>query len=135
MTQQLNKLTLILALWLCLACMPIDYEGNLVNGYKIVKTSGISFAITYPGTTVLVPEEYITGINVKGDIIFGRIDPLTPELQRLVEGKQHPGYFIVNTKTHTYQLGLGKQEWLDELKKAGVLKEPILYNPVYFSIF
>jgi hypothetical protein len=132
MVRQLRKLTLALALSSCLSCMPVDYEGDLVNGYKIVKTSGISYVITYPSSSVSVHTENITGINVKGDFIFGRIDPLKPELQRLVINKRNPGYFIVNTKTHSYQLGLEKKEWLDELKKVGIDREPVLRRPSSF---
>lgn len=132
MVRQLSKLTLILALSSCLGCMPIDYEGNLVNGYKIVKTSGISYVIAYPDSSISVYTENITGINVKGNFIFGKIDPLKPELQRLVTNKRNPGYFILDTKKHAYRLGLDKQEWLNELNKVGIDREPVLRRPSYF---
>ncbi|XQQ05388.1 MAG: hypothetical protein EDM05_65160 [Leptolyngbya sp. IPPAS B-1204] len=107
-------------------------QGDLVNGYKIVRTSSISYVIVYPDSSISVHTENITCINVKGDFIFGRIDPLEPELQRLVTNKRHPGYFIVDTKTHSYQLGLEKEEWLDELKKIGIEQEPSLRRPSSF---
>lgn len=132
MIQRLSRLTLILALSICLGCMPIDYEGNLTNGYRVFKSNSLSISITSSDGSAIISEEYITRINVKGGFIFGRIDPLKPELQRLVINKRHPGYFIVNTKNRSYRLGLEKQEWLNELKKVGIDKEPVLWRPSSF---
>jgi hypothetical protein len=132
MGHQLSKLSLIIILSICVACVPIDYEGNLINGYKLFKTNSISIAIISSGGSVLIPEEHITDINAKGDFIFGRIEPLTPEQQQLVKDERHPGYFIVNTRTRFFQSGLKKEEWLDELRKIGIETEPVLQQPSSF---
>lgn len=114
-------------------CLSIDYEGDLQNGYKVGKTSSLSFGIFSNKNGSGFSREYITGINVKGNIVFGKIDVVPKKLQRLVSGeKRHPGYFILDTKTDLYRLGLEKQEWLKELRKVGILEEPILIQPSEF---
>lgn len=110
--------------------MPVDYSGDLANGYTLIKTSSISYAISPTNRSILL-NEYITGINAKGNIIFGKIGALTPDQQRLVQDDRHPGYFIVDTNTGSFVLGLEEQEWLEELSKAGI-SEPILRRPSSF---
>ena len=128
----LALILLFLSTILC-SCLPVDYEGDLPNGYKLGKSNSLSLGVFSMKNRSGFSEEYITKMNIKGNIVFGKIDLVPPNLQRLVVGeKRHPGYFILDTKTGLSQLGLERQKWLEELKKVGISEEPTLIPPSAF---
>lgn len=135
---QIKKVThwILLLLYLAIiscGCLPVDYEGKLPNGYILGRNNNLSLVIFSRKSGSSFSEEYITKMNIKEDIVFGKIDTIPPDLQRLViRQKRHPGYFILDTKTGLFQLGLEKQKWLEELEKLGISEEPTLMSPSAF---
>ena len=126
-------LTLMFLLTSSYGCLPVDYVGDLPNGYKVGKNNSTSISIFSTKDQTGFSKEYITRMNVRGSIVFGKIETIPPEPQRRVVGeKRHPGYFILNTETGLYQLGLERQNWLKELRKVGILEEPTLIRPSAF---
>lgn len=113
------------------SCMPVDYSGELVNGYTLYRTSGISIGIDSPNEGILFIDN-ITRINIENDLIFGKISELEPELQRFVRDQQNPGYFIVDTETDDFVLALSQKEWLERLAENDISEEPVLLRPSSF---
>lgn len=125
-------LGVLIMLILFVKCTPFDYEGRLPNGYEINKVSSTNIAIAR-GLTVFRGD--INRMNVRGSIVFGRIDKLSPEEQRTRTSKFEapPGYFILDTKTGSFLLGLEKEAWLRQLEKLGISEEPTLRMPTAFA--
>jgi hypothetical protein len=117
---------------LLVKCTPFDYEGKLPNGYEINKISSTNIAIAR-GLTVFRGD--INRMNIRGDVVIGRVDELTPAEQRtrISKFEAPPGYFILDTKTGSLQLGLEKKAWLSQLKKLGIAEEPNLKMPTAFA--
>ncbi|QYO64135.1 hypothetical protein [Leptolyngbya sp. 7M] len=125
-------LGLFIILMLLVKCTPFDYEGKLPNGYEMNKTSSTNIAIAR-GLTVFRGD--INRMNIRGNIVIGRVDELPSEEQRTRTSKFEapPGYFILDTKTGSFQLGLEKEAWLRQLKKVGISEEPNLKMPTAFA--
>lgn len=119
-------------LLLFVKCTPLDYEGELPNGYKLFKANSTEIGISR-GLILFTGD--INEMNVKGDLVFGKVDELPPEIQknRIRKIEAPPGYFILNTRTGSLQLGLDEQKWLSELRKTGVLEKPALMMPTAFA--
>jgi hypothetical protein len=101
-----------------------DFEAELPNGYGLVRTNSSSVFIVAPepahkaiyGGRWAVPSK-IVGINVQEDIVFGQVE-LSPEADGGYTGP--PGFFLLDTKTHTARLGPEESVWSRSLESVGV---------------
>lgn len=125
-------LGMIIMLALLVKCTPFDYEGELPNGYELFKANSTEIGIA-KGLVLLTGD--INWMNVKEDLVFGKVDELPAERRRTEVQKYEapPGYFILDTETGSLQLGLEKEEWLNELAKVGISEEPNLEMPTAFA--
>ena len=137
----LIPLALIVAVLGILGCLVQgDYEVPLPNGYLLVRSNSYDIAIFGPKelhqTRVVAP--LIVALAVNRDLVFGEVtDSHNPwlgentELANRERGEQERarGYFLLDTKAHSVQLGLTRKAWLLELQKHGLSTEPRLEKP------
>ena len=129
----MKKLILLLAFVLN-GCLPTDAQYSLPNGYRLAETSSIQMLISDSRSRGLFYGN-ITRINFEGNIVFGIMDPLPSNYQHLIDKRyEHLGYFILDTESGTFQLGLDKQSWLNVLKQEGISEEPTLISPPILGI-
>jgi hypothetical protein len=123
---------IFIMLMLLVKCTPFDYEGELSNGYRLDKFNSSEIGISHG---LIIFKGDINWMNVKDNLVFGKVDELPPEIQRTRTSKSEapPGYFILDTKTGLHRLGLEKEGWLRELDKVGISKEPNLKMPTAFA--
>lgn len=108
----------------------------LPNGYRLVRTNAVSIFVFPPESAHhsvfdgdwAVPAK-IVGIQVSGDIVYGK----TVSSPDADPGRHHTrtgpaGFFILDTATHTVQLGLNEDAWRATLRARGItdlnLKKP-----------
>jgi len=120
---------------LCLSLIPIrsvfatgwtDYSTNLVGGYELLRTNACSIMIYRDGSGFVVPPK-VVGLNVRGDIVFGKVED-----SPCADFSSVPGFFVLNTKSGVVRTGLDKRSWLSVLKGHGITKEPPLREPSRF---
>ncbi len=100
-----------------------DYDIHLVKGYRLVRTNASTVVIFEEKEGFVVPPK-ITGLSIKGDLIFGLCEPSkNPDIPYV------PGYFLLDTQESVVKIGLTKAEWLNELKKYNISKAPPLRQP------
>lgn len=127
-------LGVVITLLLLVKCTPFDYEGKLPNGYELVKTNSSEIVVTSRRSVVFAGD--INQMGVRENLVFGKIDELPPEIKRNRlndDSDGPPGYFILDTRTGSFQLGLAKGEWLSRLEKLGISGEPALRGPTVFA--
>jgi hypothetical protein len=100
-----------------------DYDVSLSNGYRLVRTNADSVMI-YEATAGFVIPPKITGLSIKGNLLFGLCEQSeNPDLACV------PGYFLLDTQAKIVKVGLAKTNWLAELQKYGISREPTLKKP------
>lgn|GEM_PF-2598463 len=122
---------------LCFLAIPVqialasgwnDYSTKLPGGYELVRTNASSIMIYGRDTGFVVPPK-IVALNFHGRIVFGKIERSSfPDLPST------PGYFVLNTKRESVELGLDEQAWLNRLSQLGITKQPSLIKPSRFFI-
>jgi len=108
-----------------------DYDTELRRGYRLVRTNAEEITIYRENTGFVVPPR-IVALNIHGDIIFGEAE--RPRKQLLPDWSV-PGFFILNTKTESVQIGLDEQAWLNALKPLGFTEPPLLRKPSRFFMW
>lgn len=130
-------LGILLIIMLLVKCTPFDYEGKLPNGYEFYEANSLEIGITLRNLVVF--KGNISHMNVKGNLVFGKVDKLPREIQKsrqeiqADENEAPPGYFILDTKTNALQLGLDREKWLNNLSRLGISGEPTLRMPTAFA--
>jgi hypothetical protein len=108
-----------------------DYDTELINGYRLIRTNSPSVFIfkkslsfSEPDYPVVPPK--ITGLNIYGNIIVGETEftPVGDDCDASVSG-----FFILDTETNKLKIGLKKEQWLKILRNMGLEKEPTLIEP------
>lgn len=104
-----------------------DYNIKVRRGYRLVRTNADSIMIYRQDYRFVVPPK-IVGLNVHGDIIFGKVES-SPD----ADLPSVPGFFVLNTKkSQSVRIGLDKHTWLSLLKGYGISEEPALKKPSRF---
>ena len=139
MTQAVNHMPF----WIKLTCVVVetvalcgctngDYEKELPNGYRLIRTNANTVAIwsPEPHSNVVVPAK-IVAIGVHGDIVFGCVtfDPYSDPVYPGGQPENASGYFILETKTGNTALRMKKESWVDALAKRGIGAEPKMRSP------
>jgi len=106
-----------------------DYEVDLGAGYKLLRTNSLTITISQKDGACVVPPK-IVGLNIRKDIILGKA-----ESSPLATVPSVPGFFILNTKTGSVQVGLDEQAWLNALRPLGFTKPPRLRRPSRFFMW
>ena len=108
-----------------------DYDTELINGYRLIRTNSPSIFIfkerlsfSEPDYPVVPPK--IIGLNVYGNTIVGETE-LTPVGDYCDASVS--GFFILDTETNKLKIGLKKEQWLKILRNMGLEKEPTLIEP------
>lgn len=123
---------------LCFLIMPLhsvlatgwnDYDIELRRGYKLVRTNSPTIAIYRKDSGDVVPPK-IVGLNICRDIILGKA-----ESSPLATVPSVPGFFILDTKTGSVQIGLDEQVWLNTLRSLGFAEPPPLREPSRFFMW
>ena len=107
-----------------------DYQIDLPNGYRLVRTNASSIQIFSPPTVkrlgdhtgIVVPPK-IVAIACVGDVVCGIVES-SPDSENAA--LTVPGYFVLDTRTGDVTLGLNKEKQLEQLKKLGVTETPSL---------
>ena len=106
-----------------------DYDTELGRGYRLVRTNADNVMIFRENTGVVIPSR-IVALHIHGDIILGETERSPrADLARV------PGFFILNTKTESVQIGLNEQAWLNALKPLGITAPPSLRKPSRFFMW
>jgi len=106
-----------------------DYEVELGAGYKLLRTNSPTITISRKDGGCAVPPK-IVGLNIRKDIIVGKA-----ESSPLADVPSVPGFFILNTKTGSVQIGLDEQAWLNALRPLGFTEPPPLRRPSRFFMW
>jgi hypothetical protein len=106
-----------------------DYEVELGAGYKLLRTNSPTITISRKDGGCAVPPK-IVGLNIRKDIILGKA-----ESSPLADFASVPGFFILNTKTGSVQIGLDEQAWLNALRSMGFSEPPSLRRPSRFFMW
>ena len=106
-----------------------DYEVELGAGYKLLRTNSPTITISRKDGGCAVPPK-IVGLNIRKDIIVGKA-----ESSPLADVPSVPGFFILNTKTGSVQIGLDEKAWLSTLRSMGFTKPPSLREPSRFFMW
>ena len=123
---------------LCLLVIPLhsvfatgwnDYEVDLGAGYRLLRTNSPSITIDREDGACVVPPK-IVGLNIRKGIIVGKA-----ESSPLADLPSVPGFFILNTKTDSVQIGLDEQAWLNALRLLGFTEPPALRRPSRFFMW
>jgi hypothetical protein len=108
-----------------------DYDTELINGYRLIRTNSPSVFIFKKSLSFSEPEypvvpPKITGLNIYGNIIVGETEftPVGDDCDASVSG-----FFILDTETNKLKIGLKKEQWLKILRNMGLEKEPTLIEP------
>jgi hypothetical protein len=142
---------LILAGMLTLLSGCGDYQVDLPNGYRLVRTNASSIQIFEPQSmeyrnspayhkrdtvrgnstfhdSIFVPPK-IVAIGCVGDIVYGIVEasPSSENAALTV-----PGYFVLDTRAGDVTLGLDKAGYLKKLKTLGVTEVPALTRHIRF---
>jgi hypothetical protein len=100
-----------------------DYDIALFEKYRLIRTNAYTVMICNSEDDLIIPPK-ITGLGVKRNLIYGVCEKIK---ESDIEGVS--GYFLVDTQKSIVKVGLTKEVWLAELKKYGILKEPVLKKP------
>lgn len=110
---------------LCCGCGGNDFIVDLQNGYRLWKMSAKEVCIAKPDGSLIIGPKIVL-LDMDEEYIFGLAE--IPENYSKTDGFK-PGYFLVDTKKHTWDQGLSKDAWLIRLKTCGISVEPELRKP------
>lgn len=122
-----NVLTLFVVLFSCLLLFAgCNFSGDVASlkSYSVSCDKGRDCAVTNSeGNTSVIVEPEVDSYLIEGDFILGHSTQqvLTP-IPGLPEpfSNQRPGYFIVDTRKNTWDVGLDESEWHAKLKSIGI---------------
>jgi hypothetical protein len=106
-----------------------DYKVELGAGYALLRTNADTITIVREKSGFVIPPK-IVGLNIRKDIILGKA-----ESSPLADFASVPGFFILNTKTGSVQVGLDEQAWLNALRPLGFTEPPPLRRPSRFFMW
>lgn len=95
------------------------FDLSLPNGYKIFIASRTDVHVSDP-TGALVAGPNVVAFGYEGDIAFGVMQ------SGVKNNADKHGFFILNTSDGSLKKGLGKDEWLKELKELDLSPDPVL---------
>lgn len=110
---------------LCCGCGGNDFAVGLQNGYRLWKMNANEVYLAKPDDVLVIGPKIVL-LNTDKEFIFGLVE--RPERTH-ANMEIIPGYFLVDTKTHTLEKGLSKDAWLIRLKACGISGEPDLKRP------
>ena len=109
-----------------------DYDIELRSGYRLVRNNADDITIFKEGMGFVIPPR-IRALNVDAGIVFGAVEkPPDADVLNLLSV---PGFFILNTKTGSVQIGLDEKAWLSTLRSMGFTKPPSLREPSRFFMW
>jgi hypothetical protein len=109
-----------------------DYDIDLYGGYRLVRNNADDITIFKEDMGFVIPPR-IRALNVDAGIVFGAVEkPPDADVLNLLSV---PGFFILNTKTESVQIGLDEQAWLNALRALGFAKPPSLREPSRFFMW
>ena len=109
-----------------------DYDIELRSGYRLVRNNADDITIFKEGMGFVIPPR-IRALNVDAGIVFGAVEkPPDADVLNLLSV---PGFFILNTKTGSVQVGLDEQVWLNALRSLGITDPPSLREPSRFFMW
>ncbi len=100
-----------------------DYDIPLQREYHLLRTNAYTIMIYKESEGFVVPPKII-GLGIKRSLIYGVCEKIK---ESDIEGIS--GYFLLDTQKSIAKVGLTKTDWLGELKKYNISKEPILKKP------
>jgi len=109
-----------------------DYDIELCGGYRLVRNNADDITIFKEGMGFVIPPR-IRALNIDAGIVFGAVEK--PPDADVVNLLSVPGFFILNTKTGSVQVGLDEQAWLNALRSMGFTKPPPLRRPSRFFMW
>mgnify|MGYP000294716043 CR=1 FL=1 len=102
-----------------------DYAITLPNNYSLVRVYSGAVLIAHDKDGVVV-EANVDGYAIVGSLIVGHSSKAEMEPERDLS---KPGYFVLDTVSHSVIQGLDKKNWLTQLGGHGILTEPVLIRP------